>query len=32
MGKVLRDDLSLTVQGWKADHVVNALVFHADLH
>lgn len=27
MGKILKENLSLTEQGWKEGHVVNALVF-----
>jgi hypothetical protein len=27
MGKILKDNLSLSTQNWKTGHVVNALVF-----
>jgi hypothetical protein len=27
MGKILKDNLSLSAQSWKTGHVVNALVF-----
>ncbi|KAL4723920.1 hypothetical protein ACLX1H_009567 [Fusarium chlamydosporum] len=29
MGKILKDNLSLSTQNWKTGHVVNALVFDA---
>lgn len=27
MGKILKDNLSLTAQNWQTGHIVNALVF-----